>query len=291
MQVILHAGAHNTDEDRLIKCLLRNRDDFRQRGIAVPGPSRYRRLIRDTLHAMAQGHLAPDARNILLDSILEEDQPERVLLSNDNFFCVPKLAVGKGVFYPRAEIKLAQTCDLFDGDQVELFLAIRDPATFLPAVFAASPDTTFADFIDGTDPRDLLWSELIARIRAHVPQMPVTVWCNEDTPLIWAQLIREIAALEHNEKIIGGFDLLSEIMSKAGMKRFRAYLKEHPNMNEIQKRRVISAFLDKFAIEEEIEEELDLPGWTDELVTELSESYDEDVFRIGRMQGVTLLSP
>lgn len=291
MQVVLHAGAHNTDDDRLIKCLLRNRDDFRQRGIAVPGPSRYRRLIRDTLNAMSGGTLAPDARMVLLDAILEEDHPERLLLSNENFFSVPKLAVSKGVFYPRAELKLAQLSQIFDGDEVELFLAIRNPASFLPAVHANSPEMSFDDFMAGADPRSLHWSELVRRIRDHVPGLQITVWCNEDTPLIWAQIIRDMAALEHNQKITGGFDLLSEIMTPAGMKRFRAYLKAYPNMNEIQKRRVIAAFLDKFAIEDVIEEELDLPGWTDDLVTELSDIYDDDVFEIGRIQGVTTIAP
>ncbi len=291
MQVVLHAGAHNTDEDRLVKCLLRNRDDFRQRGIAVPGPSRYRRLLRDTLHAMSEGTLAPDARDILLDAILDEDHPKRLLLSNDNFFSVPKLAVAKGVFYPRAEIKLAHLARIFAQDRLELFLAIRNPATFLPAVHADAPEMRFDDFIDGTDPRDLRWSELIGRIHAHVPGLGITVWCNEDTPLIWAQLIRDMAGLDPAQKIIGGFDLLSEIMSQAGMKRFRAYLKEHPNMTEIQKRRVITAFLDKFAIEDEIEQELDLPGWTEELVDSLTALYDDDVFRISQMPGVTMIAP
>ena len=40
MQVILHTGAHYTDEDRLMKCLLRNKGDFAKRGIAVPGPGK-----------------------------------------------------------------------------------------------------------------------------------------------------------------------------------------------------------------------------------------------------------
>ena len=40
MQIIVHTGAHFTDDDRLIKCLLRNKDDFSKRGIAVPGPGR-----------------------------------------------------------------------------------------------------------------------------------------------------------------------------------------------------------------------------------------------------------
>lgn len=291
MQVVLHAGAHNTDDDRLAKCLLKNAEDFAKTGIAVPPPSRYRRLIRDTLNAMHTGNPAPDARDLLLGAFLDGDVPDRLLLSNENFFSVPKTAINKGVFYPGAEEKLARFCELFEGDQVELFLAIRDPATFLPAVYAQSPDTDFLDFMSGADPRDLRWSELIERLRARVPEVQFTVWCNEDTPLIWAQLIREMAGLEHNTKIIGGFDLLSEIMSKEGMKRFRAYLKEHPDMNEIQKRRVIAAFLDKFVIEDEIEQEVDLPGWSENLVEELTDIYDEDVFTISRLPGVTMVAP
>lgn len=291
MHIVLHAGVHATDEDRLIKCFLKNTEAFSALGVAVPGPSRYRRLIRDTLHAMAEGDAAPEARAVLMDAILEGDTPDRMILSNDNFFATPKLAVAKGVFYPGAEIKLARLRQLFPQDRIELCLGLRNPATFLPAVFALSPGTELATFLDGTDPRDLRWSELLARIRAAVPDVDITVWCNEDTPLIWAHLIREMAGLEPNTKIIGGFDLLSEIMSKAGMQRFRAYLKTHPAMSEIQKRRVIAAFLDKYALDEAIEEEVDLPGWTEDLIRRMTELYEEDIFAIQRMPGLALIAP
>ncbi|SEQ99981.1 hypothetical protein [Thalassovita taeanensis] len=290
MQVVLHAGAHNTDEDRLIKCLLKNSGALSEQGIVVPGPSRYRRLIRDTLQAMGKAPPAPDARALLLDAILESDPPDRLVLSNENFFSVPKSAINKGVIYPGAEEKLARFCELFAADQVELFMAIRNPATFLPAVFSQSPGGDFMDFMGGTDPRYIRWSELILRLREAVPSVQMTIWCNEDTPLLWAQLIRDMAGLEPNAKISGGFDLLSEIMSKEGMKRFRAYLKTHPVMNEIQKRRVIAAFLDKFALENEIEQEVDLPGWTDELIEDLTEFYDDDVFQISRIPGVQMIA-
>lgn len=36
MQIVFHAGAHNTDEDRIIKCLLKNRPDFSNLGVNVP---------------------------------------------------------------------------------------------------------------------------------------------------------------------------------------------------------------------------------------------------------------
>ncbi|MFY0679505.1 MAG: hypothetical protein JXR13_02915 [Thalassovita sp.] len=289
MQVVLHAGAHNTDDDRLIKCLLKNAENFTQKGIAVPRPSSYRRLIRDVLHAMDKGTLADDARDVLLDDIIQGDHPDRMLLSNENFFSVPKVAINNGVIYPGAEEKLANFSRLFAPDRIELFIAIRDPATFLPAMFAQSPTDNFLDFMSGSDPRHILWSELIKRLRDNVPDVQITVWCNEDTPLLWAQIVRDLAGLEHNEKITGGFDLLTDIMSKEGMKRFRAYLKEHPVMNEIQKRRVIAAFLDKYALEDELEEEVDLPGWSDDLLDQLTEIYDEDVFEIGRIPGVNVI--
>ncbi|MFC6760174.1 hypothetical protein ACFQFQ_12815 [Sulfitobacter porphyrae] len=52
MQLILHTGAHYTEQDRLIKSMLRNAAQFRERGIMIPGPGTYRKLVRDTLNAM-----------------------------------------------------------------------------------------------------------------------------------------------------------------------------------------------------------------------------------------------
>ncbi len=109
--------------------------------------------------------------------------------------------------------------------------------------------------------------------------------------MIWPQVIREIAGLELGEEIVGEFDLLNDIMSKEGMQRFAAYLKSHPDMTEIQKRRVISAFLDKFALEEEIEDELDLAGWTKDLMDDMTDVYDEDMLEVQRIPGITLIAP
>ncbi|MEP4194620.1 MAG: hypothetical protein ABJL99_03200 [Aliishimia sp.] len=291
MHLILHTGAHFTEEERLMKCLLRNKGDFANRGVAVPGPGQYRRLLRDTLQAM-RGHTAsPEARDILLDDILDGDQPDRLILSNAHFFGAPRACVRAGVLYPNAGERLAQFTQLFPNDQIELFLALRNPATFLPAVFDKSPKEEMQDFLGNVDPCTIRWSMTLAHLQAVAPSVQFTVWCNEDAPLIWAQIIREMANLKDGEKIAGGFDLLSAIMSQEGMARFRAYLKTHPVMTEQQKRRVIAAFLDKFALDEAIEEELDLPGWTDELVDEMTDVYDEDVMRIQQMPGVRMLLP
>lgn len=291
MQLVFHTGAHFTEGERLTKCLLRNKEAFSEKGVSVPGPGKYRKLLRQTISAMSENSPASGARDVLLDAILDGEMTERVLMSNANFFGGPKAAIRKGTLYPDASEHIAHLAHIFREDELELFMAVRNPATFVPACFAKSSKSDLTDFMRGTDPRDLRWSDTFVRIRQAAPEIPITVWCNEDAPLLWSQVIREMGGLEHGEAVIGGFDLISDIISEEGMTRLQAYLKSKPEMSEIQIKRVLVAFLDKFALDEAIDEEIDLPGWTNELIDELSEVYDDDVLALGRIPGVTLLSP
>ncbi len=293
MQVIFHSGAHSTSEDRLMKCLLVNKNEFAESGTAVPGPGRYRNLIKSSCKALENADAEPseDARDILIDSMLDGENADRIILSIPSFFSTKSYALSKGVIYPQAGKRLVQLKKLFPHDQVELFLAIRNPATLLPDIFRGAPTSRVNYALGETDLLSLRWSDTISSIHAATPELPITVWCYEDSPLIWAQVIREMGGLEHGQKIKGGFDLLSSIMSHEGMKRFRSYLHQNQSLTEVQKRRVIAAFLDKFAMEDEIEEELDLPGWTEDLVNTMTEIYDEDIYDIQRIPGVTLIAP
>ena len=291
MQIVLHAGAHFTEEERLLKTLLRNKAEFAARGIAIPGPGRYRPILRETMTALHDTAPAPDARDVLLDAIMDQAEADRLILSHVHIFGAPRACFREGRFYDLAPARVAQLSQLFGQDELELFIALRDPAAFLPALFAASPQEDMDSFLRGYSPFDIRWSDTLKEIRSAAPEVQVTAWCFEDMPMIWAEIIREMAGLEHGEKIIGGFDLLSQIMTREGMQRFRAYLKTHADMSERQKRRVISAFLDKFAIDEEIEEELEAPGWTDHIVEALTEIYEEDITACARIPGVNFISP
>lgn len=291
MQVALHTGAHFTDESKLVKSLAKNDAQLSARGIIVPQPRSYRRQLRDILDNVEDRPISLQQRSDLLQEMVGSENPDRVILSNSNFFGVPRGAVRHNRFYHNAADRLADFAALFGSEEVEIFMAIRDPATFLPALVDGSPEHTLDVVIGGSDPLVLRWSELILRIREALPQVPVTVWCNEDTPLIWEELLRDLAGLEPTSEIEGGSDLVRSIMSREGFERLNVYLDAHPELTEIQKRRVVAAFLDKFAIADEVEEELDLPGWTEELVEGLTESYDEDVFQIERIPGVTLITP
>ena len=291
MQVVLHAGAHITDEGKLPRCLGLNAELLAQYGTAAPDPRSYQKQVRDVLNNALAAEERDAARAALLQIADTQAPPDRLVLSSEGFFGTPKMATGQGGFYTAAEQRLRNLQGVFGHDEVELFMAICNPATFLPALLKRAKLPSMADLIGASEPSDLRWSQMITRIRQACPEVTLTIWCNEDTPLIWAEVMREMAGLDPTARMKGEHTLLAEIMTREGMARFESYLSSHPGMSEIQKRRVIAAFLDKFAKEDEIEAELDVPGWTEALVDQLTEIYDEDVFEIQRIPGVHLITP
>ena len=290
MEIVYHIGAHCTDDDRLLKSLLKNADNFAEDGVKIPGPGKYRQLIRETIQGLNGARPQPNTRSILLDAILDDEPTERLILSNSNFICVPNRIFENGVFYAQAEPKIRALCELFPEDDIEIFLSLRNPATFVPAAFAKSDPTTLDQFMRNMHIGDIRWSDIVRRIKHAAPNSHLTVWCNEDTPLIWAELIRRMGGVLPDQRITGGFDLLASIMSQQGLNRFLNYMRSHPPKTEDQKRRIIGAFLDKYALDEEIEEEVDLPGMTNEILEAISDAYEDDVDIIAAMPGVDFVS-
>jgi len=291
MQVIVHTGAHATEEDRLLKSLLRNKEDFSQNGVAVPGPGKYRSLLKDCFSALKAGEPASNSRDVLWDAILDEENADRVVLSNPHFFGSQRSALEGDLLYPEAVQRMQYLQQLFPYDQIEIFMGLRNPAGFLPALLEKASPQRVRDVRKQTNPRDLRWSEMMGRLRQAVPDIAITVWCYEDMPMIWGQILRDMAGIEPHERLEGELDLLATILSDEGITRLRTYLAAHGDLSEIQKRRVYAAFLDKFALEDALEEELDLAGWTDELVEDLTEIYDQDMYHLQRIPGVTLIAP
>jgi hypothetical protein len=80
-------------------------------------------------------------------------------------------------------------------------------------------------------------------------------------------------------------------MSGEGMTRMRAYLDSHPPQTVTQRRKIVSAFLDKFALPERVDQDIVMPDWTAEVVAEMTALYDEDVARIAQMGDITFLAP
>ncbi len=293
MQVAIHLGVHCTDDDSLLKTLLQNRGILANEGISVPGPSRYRKSVLREAQKLRGIPADTDFRDLLVNSIIDDDNAQRMVMSYENFLCVSARIFENGLLYDQASARPKCLRGLFPGYPVEFFLAIRNPATFIPAAFKQKSQlvTDFAKFLDGVDPEKICWSDVILAIRKSNPDCNITVWCNEDTPLIWPAVIQEISGIGAFGVMEGGNNILAQIMKNEGLDRMQTYLANHPPRNEDQRRRVLLAFLDKYAIADAVEEELDVPGWTDELVQSLTENYEADLHVIENINGVKLIAP
>lgn len=290
MRIVFHLGAHCTDEDRLVRCLFANRTRLAAQGISIPDPARYRKLLRDTAAQLRGTEASAETQELVLSAILDPDEPsDRLVLSWDNFLSFPQWAL-RGTIYAFAGERIRAYSNVFPAAEAEFHLAIRNPVTFLPALFEKQKIKTYEEFIDGTDPLSLRWSDVISQIRTQNPGSPLTVWCDEDTPLIWPEVLQAVSGHAPGTRLDGADELLATIMTPDGLARMQGYLSSHPPETVAQRRRIVSAFLDKFARPDRVEMEVDLPGWNEDSVAAMTASYRDDIARIAAMPGVTMLT-
>jgi len=291
MRIVYHLGAHCTDDERLIRCLWKNRDTLSPQGIVVPAPTRYRTLLRDTAVTLKGRAASRDTQAVVLDQIMDEEKADRLILSWENFLSYPQWVIRSGRLYPAAAERIRAFTQIFPEIEAEFHMAIRNPATFLPALHARLRGKTMEEVLGGSDPRMLSWYRLVEEVRTINPEANVTIWCDEDTPLIWPEVLRAVSGHGAGTTLTDTEDLLVSLMSPDGLDRMRAYLAANPPANTMQRRRIVSAFLDKFALSDQIDMELDLPGWDEELIDTLTANYHQDIARMRGLEGVTFINP
>lgn len=291
MQIAYHLGAHCTDEDRLIRALLKNRGTLGAAGIVVPSPRSYRQLLPKIAKSLHGAPAGTETQQVILDAVMEAETAERLVFSHDCLLCYPVNAITKQGFYATAPQRIAAYSNLFPKAQTEFFLALRNPATLVPALIERVNDGTYATVMGDQSPHSLRWAPVIRSILAAVPGISLTIWCNEDTPLLWPEILRAVAGLGPEAALDGDFDLLAAIMTDEGLVKLKAYLETHPPASADQRRRATTAFLEKYARPEEIEVEVDLPGWSADLVAALTAAYEEDCAEIADMDEVNFLTP
>jgi hypothetical protein len=292
MQILFHLGAHCTDNGLLIRSILRNRAKLAEEGIGIPGPGRYRELLGDVSTKLRGEPANAETEALILEAISDDDTADRIVLSNENFLCRANVVLAPNHLYPKAD-KSAWLRNALPSHDVEFALALRNPATLLPNLLAridTEPEAQHRLLAD-IALKNLLWSDVIYRIADANPGARLIVWCHEDTPFIWSEIMRELTGHDPFTTLDGEFDMLETIISDEGMRRLTDFLASRDVSNPTKRRRAVAAFLEAHAVHEAIEEIIDLPGWTDDTVDALSEQYEDDIALVAKMPGVTLIEP
>ena len=292
MQVAIHLGAHATSGELLRDTFLANAEILQSHGVSCVSPERY---VADLSTTMSRFKEAPPPRvqNRIAAKVSGFPDPKRIIISFEDTLCPPEKIFQGGLLYDSAAWVPRWLRAMFSNHEVAFFMAIRNPATFIPAAFetCAKRPANIGSYLDGTNLDLLRWSDVIYAIREAAPDCPLTVWCHEDSPFIWPQILHAQAGLQSPVPIRGEFEIIKQIMTPEGMQLMLAELSENrpASMNGLMQ--VIARFLQDHAVEDEVVETLDFPGWTPELVATLTRDYLEDVEEIANMEGVRLIAP
>lgn len=290
INIVYHLGAPHTDNDQLTRSLRKDSDLLAKNATMLRRPKEYRPLIKEMVIELEGEMPSVVDQETLLASIIKDQHVDRLIMSDSQYLGVPAWMFFGGALYQNAARNTEKIRNLFPDNPCEFFLGIANPAHFIPASFKAQNQKNYDGFIDGTDLFSVHWSDVIARIKEAHPDCPVTVWCNEDTPVTWPTVLREVASLDPQTRLEGELDVIREIISQSGNELLAKYLDERPDLAETQRHRVREIFLEKFFLDDAVEHEIDLPGWTADVIEELTDNYEDDIERIEQMPDVNFIS-
>ena len=272
----------------ILRTLAANGKTLGRYGVRVPPGGKARRAIRQALRDRG-GDLLPGTLPPRLQEILGDVPPARLVLSYEGFLGTYAKVLSPDGIYADAGSRAASVRAIFAGHDVEFFLAVRNPASFLPALFEASSQTDFAAFVAGCDFGRIAWSDPVAQIRDACPEVPLTVWCNEDLPLLWPEILRRLSGVDAD--LAGREAVLAEILTPEGLARLERRLADDPPADDAEWRALVAELLATSADPDALAPEIALPGWTEEVIADLTARYEADVARLAAMDGITFLAP
>ncbi|MFB2531807.1 hypothetical protein ACEYYB_09080 [Paracoccus sp. p4-l81] len=291
MKIVYHLGAHGTEEELILRVLLRNRPTLAQHGVVVPAPSRYRPILHEAIRTLRGTRASPAMQEAMMDAILEEDAPQRIILSHENFLSTAVRSIGPGGLYPFAGQKPMHMAHLFPDIDCEFHLALRHPAALLMSMLQRLPGASYEQMMEGVEPLQLRWAPMLRQFVSAAAGRPVVLWCHEDAPLIWPEIIRRMAGIGPDVPIMGNAALLGRLLTREGMDWLNARVAETPPATIGERRDLVSQALMRFANPAETEQQITFPGWTTELVEDLDDLYDDDVAEVAALPGVEFIAP
>ncbi|MCZ0961896.1 hypothetical protein [Paracoccus benzoatiresistens] len=286
MQMVFHLGVHGTDGDRLLKTLLNNRDWLMQHGTDVITPNRHRGLFEEALMSLKGGSATAEMQQIMLDAVLHSESLDRAVFSTPTFMGAPGRVVGQTGLYSQIGARAAALANLFPDHEVEFFLAIRNPATLIAEVLPIFTGGGYHVLMQGRQPLDLRWRDPIQALLRAVPGRRVVIWCHEDVPLIWPEIARLIGNIPPDAPLKGGMMYLEEILGQEGMTCLKEALSAQDRLTVAQRRAISSDVIQNHALPAALDQVIDLPGWTQEVVDQVTANYRADVAEIAVLPGV-----
>ncbi len=290
MRLAIHAGALFTDDGRFIKFMRANAKILAGFDRYFLGARAYRRVFRDFLETADPSAASSDAP-VALQKLLPQEAPvKRAILTCAQFLGENETCIQDGQFYPGAGHRISRIAQCFPDAPVEVYIGLCNPAGFIPKALIQMSDDQRQNTLKTTDLSCLSWLTMIEDIRDFAPDAKITLWSNEESPLIWGDILCAIADLPEDTPLNRELGFLSSLVSDEGKHEIQDVLRRQDVRSNPKRREALAAILKEYAQPDAIEEDLDLPGWNEEIVASFTELYEQDLARLQSMPDIRFLT-
>ncbi|WP_299363851.1 hypothetical protein [uncultured Paracoccus sp.] len=291
MKAAFYLGVHGTEPERMIRALMENRGWMLPNGIEPVPPSRHRGLFEEALAALSGGPATPEMEGVMLDSILDSDHPQRIIISQPGLIGIPARCLAEPGFFSAAGPKMVAAANLFPSAEAEFFLALRNPATLIPFLLGKIDPSRADQLISGRNPEEMRWAPAVRQILQSIGRRRLVLWCHEDTPLIWPEVLRRVGTIPPDVPLRAGLSALADVLTPEGMTELRASLAAAPRLTIETRRDIFVRVLGQHARPDAVETTIALSGWTQERVDRMTATYDRDIAEIAALPGVEFIAP
>jgi len=287
--VVFYLGAPSTDFNQLTWSLRKDSVLLREQGVLASRPKVYRAVISDRLMTQQLGELSDRDREQLLKKLCLGEERSRLILADSSFLDEPQNMLRENRLYANASRSTQELRMLFPDHPVEFMLAIRNPVSLISEVADRLDSAEFTKVANEMDFFQPKWSEVVSEIREANPDSTINIWCYEDSPILWPEILRTTAGLPAAVPLSGELDLCATLLGDLALTRLRRFLAARPGLQPREKRHIMSAFLEKFADQEQVDQDISLAGVDSELLDEVSNCYFRDFESCKKIPGIVAL--
>lgn len=285
--VILHLGAHKTASTHFARLLRRNGSACDKAGLARPRKEIIRRILTPSLSLPGRVVETQFVESTVLQQLKSDHK--RVVISEENIIGNCKALLGSNGFYPRARKRLKNALKILNADDFAVFLAIRNPATFVVSAYGETIRShgymDFKEYLNDTELTKLRWTKLLRVIKEEIGDTPIYVWTFENYDVNKSKLLELVLNLNDETKL--NLESNNQLV-RVGLSG-RAI--EEMCRKEIDVGKKLSQDeIDKIMEEYPKSDEFPAPDyWTEDQRLLLNKSYQKDIRQIQKLPGVQFL--
>lgn len=302
-ELILHLGAHGTDDGKFAAWLEANAAMLGRDGTVAMPARQFLRLFAQSITDSGEAPGAAD-RRAFADELGLGGQVLRLVASVPALLGPASDVITAEGFYARDATSRLRALVRFLPEDTALTLAfaIARPGIILPALVAAPaplPDPAMIEMRMGwLHGETLPWARLVRRIRQDVPQARLMVWRHECLHQIWPEILSRLAGYAETEgrslPVAVAEEFAMQGIGAEGRRRMRRYIAEKPPPTAALMQRVAAAFAQGYGRTADNEADIAgtgvaLPRRVRERLTRFDEGYAAQWSAIADMDGVEIL--